>query len=200
MQAMENLATLFQAMTACAAVTGAIVAVLGYRKWKPESIGRRKIELVEQILADFYQAKDVIDWARLPSGWSNEAEKRKRLADESEEERAARDAYYRTIHRLVSNAELFSRLQSRKYQAIAYFGETARQPFDELGDIHSKVMAAASNLIRYYKADGELPENWDTWEETVGWQTEGNIDMIADQLTALLVKLDATYGNWLSRR
>lgn len=193
-------ATFFQGITALAAFTGAAVAVLGYRKWKPENIGKRKIELAEHILADFYQAKDVVEWARLPSGWSTEAEKRKRPADESDDERAARDAYYRTIHRLVSNAELFSRLQSRKYQAIAYFGETARQPFDEMGDIHSKAMAAASNLIRYYKADGELPENWDTWEETIGWQTEGRQDTIAQDLTTLIAKVEATYGTWLARK
>ena len=191
---------LFQALTALAAVTAAIVAVLSYRKWKPESIGKRKIELAEEILADFYQAKDVIDWARLPSGWSSEGEKRKRPEDESEEEGRARDAYYRTIHRLVSHAELFSRLQSRKYRAMAYFGNEAREPFEEMGDIHARIIAAASNLVRHYRAEGELPANWEAWEETIGWQTEGRIDAMGDKVNAVIAKVEASYGTWLSRR
>ena len=39
------------AFTAVSAATGAVIAVLGYRKWHPETTGKRKIELAEEILA-----------------------------------------------------------------------------------------------------------------------------------------------------
>jgi hypothetical protein len=42
-------------VTAIAAAIGTGVAVLGYKKWQPESVGKRKIELSDEILADFYE-------------------------------------------------------------------------------------------------------------------------------------------------
>lgn len=60
-------------------------------------------------------------------------------------------------------------------------------------------MGAASHLIRFDTADGQLPSNWHSWEETNGWQTAGNVDMIAGEIGALVAKLDAACGTWLAR-
>lgn len=196
---------LFQACTAAAAATGATVAVLGYRKWMPESVGKRKIELAEQTLADFYQARDVIEWARFPYGHNETGRPRKLQAEESDDERGMRDSYYRTIQRLSRHADLFARLQARKYQAIAFFGSTARQPFEELASIHARVFAAAGNLVRYYKSEGDLPKRWPEWETTIGWLSVdggGNEvhDTVAEELNALIARVEAHYGKWLLRQ
>lgn len=193
-----------QAFTASAAVTGAVVAVLGYRKWKPESIGKRKIELAEQMLADFHQAKDVIGYARTPAGWSIESGQRKAAKGETAGARRKKDSYFRTFQRLKAHEELFVRLQTRKYQAVAHFGSDARKPIEAIGEIHAKVLAASGNLSRYYKPDGDLPESWDDWEKTIGWlreDTEGKPqhDDIALQLQGIVEEADKFYGQWLMR-
>jgi hypothetical protein len=196
---------LFQGFTAAAAVTGAIIAILGYRKWKPESIGKRKIELAEQMLADFHQARDVIDYARTPTGWAIESDQRKPAKGETSGERRRKDAYFRTFQRLKAYEELFVRLQTRKYQAVAHFGGDARKPIEALGEVHAKVLAASGNLSRYYKSDGELPESWDEWETSIGWlQEDGDgkaaHDEIALQLQKIVDEADRFYGQWLMRR
>lgn len=200
----ELMPIILQCFTAAAAVTGAIIAILGYRKWRPESIGKRKIELAEQMLADFHQAKDVIDYARTPSGWSIESDQRKPAKDETSDERRKKDAYFRTFQRLKAYEELFVRLQTRKYQAVAHFGGEARKLIEALGEIHAKVLAASGNLSRFYMSDGELPENWDEWEKTIGWlQEDGNgkaaHDDIAQQLQKIVDDADRFYGQWLMR-
>lgn len=193
-----------QGFTAAAAVTGAIVAVLGYRKWKPESIGKRKIELAEQMLADFHQAKDVIDYARTPTGWSIESDQRKPTKGETPDERRKKASYFRTFQRLKAYEDLFARLQTRKYQAVAHFGSDARKLIEAMGEIHAKVLAASGNLSRYYKSDGDLSERWDEWEKTIGWlqeDSEGKAerDEIALQLQKIVSDADKFYGHWLMR-
>ena len=63
-------------LTGIAAIVVAFVAVLGYRKWHLESIGKRKIELAEDIPADFYKARDVIRWACFIGGLEGEGKSR----------------------------------------------------------------------------------------------------------------------------
>lgn len=198
------LSTAFEASKALAAVTGAVVVVLGYRKWKPESIGKRKIELAEQMLADFHQARDVIDYARTPTGVSIESDQRKPARGETSDERRKKNAYFRTFQRLKAYEDLFARLQTRKYQAVAHFGNGARNQIEAIGEIHARVLAASGNLSRYYRSDGDLPDSWDEWERTIGWLQElpdgkQQHDEIAGQLQSIVDEADKFYGEWLMR-
>lgn len=51
--------------------------------WHLEHRGRRNIDLVEDTLALFYEAKDVITWMRNPMGFSNETDSIKQEEGES---------------------------------------------------------------------------------------------------------------------
>ena len=71
-----------------AAVTGAVIAVLGYRKWLLPKNLDTKVELAEDIISAFCQARDTITWARLPGSWGNEANTREAADPESECEKS----------------------------------------------------------------------------------------------------------------
>ena len=45
---------------------------------------------------------------------------------------------------------MFSELQASRYRFMAYFGEEAARPFEEIRAIHSEVIDSAHNLIRTY--------------------------------------------------
>ena len=49
--------------TAGAACSGAYIAYRGLTKWHAETVGKRRVELAEDVLADFYQARDIIQAA-----------------------------------------------------------------------------------------------------------------------------------------
>lgn len=135
----------------CQAVSigvGVYFAVDGINAWKREMIGRRKGELAEETLAAFYEAIEVIDWARFPGGYAHEGKTRPGQDGEAEDLAQAKNTHYIPIERLARSAELFSKIQSHKYRFMAYFGSDAEKPFKELKLIHSQIIVAAGSLIR----------------------------------------------------
>src|SRR5262245_35787340 len=110
------------------AVAAALAAWQGIRSlsaWREETIGRRRMELAEQVLADFYRARDVINHARSPLIFPDEGSGRPREADEDPRARMDRDRAYVPFARLAKEQELFSRIEARRYPFAAYFGEAA---------------------------------------------------------------------------
>ncbi len=65
-------------VTAITAIVGVVIAARGLNKWRAETIGKRKAELAQEVLADFYQARDIIDVARSPGGFGHEGDTRQK--------------------------------------------------------------------------------------------------------------------------
>jgi hypothetical protein len=61
----ELIKAISSVVTAITAVVGVFIGVCGLNKWRAETIGKRQAELAEEVLADFYEARDIIDAARL---------------------------------------------------------------------------------------------------------------------------------------
>lgn len=181
-------------LTGAAAVTGAIVAVLGYRKWHVESIGKRKVELAEEVLAAFYEARDAIAWARHPGGFSSEGRSRPGRENENEEGQSERDAIYRVFERLNDSRDLFARIQSKKYLAMAYFGPAGEQPFQELKSILAEVNAAASTAIRVSLAGREIDPDMEAKYCFLGKPAD---DPVAQRMNAVIKTIEDAYSSWL---
>lgn len=186
--------------TAAAAVTGATIAVLGYRKWHPESVGKRKIELAEEILADFYRAQEVIRWARHPGGFPGEGETRIAEPDGTPHDKALRDAIYRTIERLQAERQLFSGLLAKKYRAMAYFDKQAAKPFEDLKEIHDRVVRAATMLLRFWGAELPPEAHRDEWETDIGWRGMSENDDFSKEVAAVVKRVENFHGGWLMRK
>lgn len=139
-------------VTAITAVVGISIAARGLTKWRAETIGKRKAELAEEVLADFYQARDIIDAARSPGGFGNEGATRQKDDWESEEDTRILNAYFRTMERLISKADFFARFHARRYRFIAHFGTEAGKPYDQLHQIHTEIVVAGRmpSHIRQY--------------------------------------------------
>ena len=52
--------------TASAACFGVWLGWKGLSKWHTETVGKRRVELAEAVLADIYEAKEIIENARSP--------------------------------------------------------------------------------------------------------------------------------------
>jgi hypothetical protein len=134
-------------VTAVTAVIGVWIGARGLRQWREETIGKRKAELAEHALVDFYKARDAFSWARSRIAISKEGEERQALGPESKEVKEARDRYFIPIKRLRKENELFARLNAQRYIFAAYFGQGSSQPFDWIIEAHNEIISAASILV-----------------------------------------------------
>jgi|EndMetStandDraft_9_1072997.scaffolds.fasta_scaffold20072_1 hypothetical protein len=189
---------------AAAAVSGAIIAVLSYRKWHSETTGKRKIELAEEVLARAYRARQAIASARSPLGWGNEGATRKRSEDETPSESQAKDAYYRTVERLLAENEVFTDLRSKKFLAMAYFPSDVAMPFDDLQKLRSSIIMSAQHLIQWYgKPQAQMPAmqlEFMRWEADIGWGAAVVEDDEKErELDRIIAEFERIFGAWLHR-
>lgn len=152
------LGTITMAIGAC---LGGWSAIRGVNAWHDEVVGRRKAELAEEVLAQFYRARDVLVWARLP-------------AEGARIEPAGAPGHAPSlsspVERLTVESQLFSELQASRYRFMAYFGQTSARPFDEVRAIHSEVVRSVEALARDAGAlDVASNHRRKVLRQTIGW-------------------------------
>ena len=162
-----------QLSTGMAAMVAGWAALRGLDAWRLETVGRRKAELAEEVLAQFYRARDLMTWARFP--------------DEGEAEGGASQP----VERLARESELFSELQASRYRFMAYFGEEAAKPFDELRRMHKEVLQAADSLARADQP-GERASTADraAWNATIGRGSALQQDELAARLDRTIREIE----------
>jgi hypothetical protein len=150
------------AATGLATLIGGWVAIRGIDAWQAEVVGRRKAELAEEVLSQFYRARDALIWARLPDHPAFETE----IGNARSEERDRRHrSLVSPIERLTEESQLFSELQASRYRFMAYFGEEAARPFDAIRAIRNEVVSSAQALI-HHRGGGDADR--DRWEDAIG--------------------------------
>ncbi|MGH7025392.1 MAG: hypothetical protein ACREEB_17635 [Caulobacteraceae bacterium] len=184
-------------LTGIATVLAGVAALRGLNAWRRETVGRRKAELAEEVLAQFYRARDILTWARFPvdqgpaalaAPGTTAAGTTGKTAEAVSEERRM----YAPVERLAQESQIFSELQASRYRFMAYFGEESSRPFDEVRALQSEVVAAAGKLIR---AEGkqetqDTRQNRGQWESTIGWGAAAE-DHIAHRLERAVREIEA---------
>lgn len=178
-------------VTAGTAIYAVRISIQSLNKWRAETIGKRKAELAEDVLADFYEARDIINAARSPGGFGHEGATRMPANWESEEDTRTLNSYFRTIERLRNKETFFAKLDARRYRFVAHFGHEAAQAYDDLSKIHRQIVVAVQSLISTYqhRDQGSLPHNRKLWEATIGW-VSAEQDRIPAQLDALVQEIE----------
>jgi hypothetical protein len=130
------------------------VAIWGISAWRREHVGKKRLDTAEEMLSLFYQARDAIRDIRNPGSFASESSGRVRNPEESEEDAKARDMAYIPIARYQRQSEVFGKLRSVRYRAMAQFGPPIGKPFDDLDRIIAEIMSATSVLPRLWKDSG----------------------------------------------
>lgn len=128
-------------------------AIYGISTWKREFRGKRQIELAEEALALFYEAREVITSARSCLGFGYEGRTRESEAEETPAQKKARDAAYVIFERFQPHEQLFSKLYAMRYRFMAQFDLGSAKPFDELKKIRNEIFSAARRLARLWAED-----------------------------------------------
>ncbi|BAS32090.1 hypothetical protein [Dehalococcoides mccartyi] len=140
-------------------IIAAVTFIWGINAWRREHVGKRKIELAEETLALFYEARDAISAIRSPFGYAGEGQTRKSDPTETKEEKTIYDRAFTTKERYNRHSELFNRLRSMKYQFMALFGENNAEPFISLNKILIEILAASDYIAGYW-----LKQRYGIWE------------------------------------
>lgn len=130
-------------------ILASVFAIYGIDAWRREFIGKRRIELAEEILALFYQARDVIEAIRSSFGYEGEGQTRKPGPNEQPEHKQALDQAYVLIERYNRHIEMFSRIHALRYRFMAQFSLTASKPFDDLNRVINELILSAQRKARF---------------------------------------------------
>jgi len=181
-------------------IIAAWTVILGVNAWRHEFIGKRRIELAEEVLALFYEARDVISYIRNPFGYSGEGSSRKSSENESPEEKQIYDNAYVVVERYNKNQELFNKIYSMRYRFMAQFGKEASVPFDELRKIVNDIFISSRMLTHHWKDQGRR-----TWKseaefnkhleelhkyEAVFWEMSVDDDPIIPRVSAVISNIE----------
>lgn len=179
-------------ITALSAAGAAIFAYRGLKTWRAEMLGRRKAELAEDVLADFYQMRDVFVWVRSPGGFGEEAAGRPREDNEDRNLANQLDAYFVPLARLHKDGAFLSAFYAKRYRFRAVFGENAHEPFLEVREVQTKITVAARMLIRSAKQSrGKGPIVEQAQKEIYIWDSGDKDDPLTQSIDAAVAKIEA---------
>lgn len=177
----------------------ALVGAYGLDSWRREHIGKRRIELVEDALAYFYEARDAIAQIRNPGSFSDETKETVRGEGESEGQFQARKNASIVFVRYNAHRELFGKIHALRYRFMAQIGPASAKPFDDLHAVVSEIFLAARMLVRLwskdYHADAEaLAKHSASVEkyEAVFWSGMADDDNVTKTVDAAVSELEVT--------
>jgi hypothetical protein len=181
-------------------IIAAWTVIIGVNAWRHEFIGKRRIELAEEVLALFYEARDVISYIRSPFGYVGEGSSRKSSENESPEEKQIYDNAYVVVERYNKNQELLNKIYSMRYRFMAQFGKEASVPFDDLRKIVNDIFISSRMLTHHWKDQGRR-----TWKseaefnkhleemhkyEAVFWEMSVDDDPIIPRVSAVISNIE----------
>jgi hypothetical protein len=81
---------------------------------------KRRTELAESVLADFYKAREIVHSVRSPGGSAGEDNTRQKEPWENEDDARILNSYFRTVERRVTASSSFERhIVARKRRAVS---------------------------------------------------------------------------------
>ena len=181
-------------------ILASLFAIYGFDAWRREHVGVRRIELSEEVLSLFYQARDAIESIRSPFGFGGEGQTRKPNENETAEEKQSLDQAYVLIERYNKHSELFSRIHSLRYKFMALLGQEAAQPFDELNKIVNELLVAshqmawrATHLSPRFYSEAQEKRDWDRYLKIDRvYYAGGDDDSIASRVNQIISSIEDT--------
>ena len=186
-------------------IIAAWAVIIGVNAWRREYIGKRKLELAEEVLALFYEARDVISFIRSPFGFSGEGSTRNASPNETPEEKQINDRAYVVFERYNKRQDLFNKLYSMRYRYMARFikdfGKDSAKPFEDLRKIVNEIFLSARMLSYYWeqqgrrmwKDDEEFQRHLEEMHkyEAIFWEMSPDKDPIMPRVDAVISDIEA---------
>lgn len=154
---------------------------------------KRRTEFAEEVLADFYRARDIFTDARQPYSRAGEGRTRPgRTTDETDVERY-RDTIYTPFERLLLEREFLSTISAKKFRFMALFGTKSGEAFQALTTAYNRISTATSMLISMptHEHNATIAK----LEALIGWNLDD--DPIAPSLNQAIETIETACRPWL---
>jgi hypothetical protein len=92
---------------------------------------RRRTELAEEVLVGFYEARDIITWARFPGTMEGEGQTREKSALETEARSRRLNGYYAPAERLLKRHEILGKEISIPGSLFHWSRDPIRRPHED---------------------------------------------------------------------
>ena len=153
---------------------------------------RRRQELAEELIAGFHEVADIMRSVRSPFGYQGEGSSRERGENETPDETRRLNARFVIHERFNKHREAVSRLASREYRAVAWFGTEIREPFEKLHRAINEVFLANDMLS---EEAGYSPDEKSERDLRVEWRrarygTGDESDKIAAQIRGAIQQVE----------
>ncbi len=192
-------------ITKLSILIGIWVAIYGIDSWRREHVGKRQLELCEDTLALFYEARDAIKNMRYPISFSQETEEIERGEHESEKEYQARENASVIFQRYNQYQELFNKIHASRYRFMAQIGKLESAPFDDLRNIVNEIMLSARMLARLWGRDHfRTDEQWQKHRtdiekfEAIFWEGLEADDPINPKIEKVILDIEKTCKSVIS--
>jgi hypothetical protein len=152
----ENMETILQILQSVSIIIACWVAIFGINAWRREFIGKRRIELAEEVLGAFFAVKDAISYIRSPVSYTDEGSTRKKQNYETEEETKIMNRAYIVFERYGKQKEIFHHFAVLKYRFMAAFGKNEESIFDTTTKILNKILNASETLGTYWQHENDI--------------------------------------------
>jgi hypothetical protein len=183
------------------AVISACWAIIsGVGAWKREFIGKRQIELAEQVLEKFFEVKDAIAYIRNPFASSDEGKTRQRRDGETTAESDLLDRGYIVVERYSKKENVFADFNTLKYKFMASFGPETEPIFIDTNKALNSIFVSARMLAtHYWQRQGRVQMEKDEFQkhldemhrhEGIFWDIGSDTDEIRVQLKAIQERLE----------
>ena len=176
-------------------IVASVTAVYGVISWRREHIGKKKIDLAEEVLCSIYEIKDIIRFIRSPLGFEGEGSTRKRGSNENQEESRILDNAYVVYERYNKHKDVFNNFLKLQYRYMANFGKKGEEPFKIISKVINDIFSASRMLARVYwrkldretMSETELSRHLEKIQkyENIFWQTEQE-DEINNQIESAI--------------
>ena len=168
------------------------LAVYGIHSWRRDFLGKRQIELAEEVLTLFYRAQDAIRAIRNPGSFATEHEGRQRPEGEEEYQSHVRDVAYVIHQRIQQQEEIFAKLHSLRYQAMARFGKEMGEPFERIRRVIIEISVAASGYARVGSQRALTERRQDLLDryENVFWEGPPDEDTVQAKVDTAVTEIE----------
>ncbi len=206
----DVISTLQSISVILASVITAGTVIYGISAWRREYVGKRKLELAEEVLALFYEARDAIRFIRNPVSFVGEGGTRNASPTEGPEEKQINDNAYVAFERYNKRRDLFNKLHAMRYRYMAQFGKDAAKPFDDLSKVVSDIFTSAHMLPHYWREQGH--RQWKNDEEfrrhldelhkyeAIFWEMTPDKDKIKPRVDSVISEIEAQAAKNLGKR
>jgi hypothetical protein len=189
-----------QILQSVSVIFACLTIILGVNAWRREYVGKRKIELAEDVLTLFYQARDAIRRIRNPWHGGEEGKTRKPGEYEASDRKELLDRAYVVVERFEKEREIFNKLDVIRYRFMARFGPNTNKPFDQVRSIIGDIFIAANRLgTHYWPRQGRVPMSEEQFQkhleemnkyEAIFWEGAQKDDPINKQLNEVIGEIE----------